>query len=160
MQRNNICQVDVYAPHTSLLNMLNLMLGSYEMCAFPPARRRALDRVYRMICEEDENTSYQALGPVNKMMNLVCRALVEGSESVAYRMHQLKRKDFMWIGPEGMRMCGTNGSQLWDIVNSSLDVTDVNADLVLGIYLSGSSRIWPRRGRRESGSLYQSPRMA
>jgi len=117
MQRNNICQVDVYAPHTSLLNVLNIVLSSYELCAFPPARRRALDRVYRMICEEDENTSYQDLGPVNKMMNLVCRAIVEGPDSVAYQMHQLKRKDFMWIGPEGMRMCGTNGSQLWDIVN-------------------------------------------
>lgn len=30
-------------------------------------------------------------------------------------MHALKRKDFMWIGHDGMRMCGTNGSQLWDI---------------------------------------------
>lgn len=116
MQRNNICEVDVYAPHSSLLNVLNFVLSSYELCTLPPLRRRALKRVYRLICEEDENTSYQDLGPVNKMMNLVCRALVEGPESVAYKMHHLKRKDFMWIGPEGMRMCGTNGSQLWDAV--------------------------------------------
>lgn len=30
-------------------------------------------------------------------------------------MHNIKRKDFMWMTPEGMIMCGTNGSQLWDI---------------------------------------------
>jgi lanosterol synthase len=27
----------------------------------------------------------------------------------------VKRQDFMWISHEGMMMCGTNGSQLWDI---------------------------------------------
>ncbi|GJJ11226.1 hypothetical protein Clacol_005458 [Clathrus columnatus] len=113
-QRNNVCSVDVYAPHTKLLDFLNGVLGAYEMCGIPPLRRKALDVVYRMICEEDDNTSYQDLGPVNKMVNLVCRFLVEGKDSVAYEMHKLKRKDFLWIGPQGMRMCGTNGSQLWD----------------------------------------------
>lgn len=73
-----------------------------------------------MVCEEDDNTSYQDLGPVNKMINLVCRFLAEGKDSHAYAMHKLKRKDFMWMGPEGLRMCGTNGSQLWDIVRIGL----------------------------------------
>jgi lanosterol synthase len=49
------------------------------------------------------------------MINLVCRAHVEGPESSVYKEHERKRHDFMWIGPEGMMMCGTNGSQLWDI---------------------------------------------
>ncbi|KAF8517972.1 terpenoid cyclases/protein prenyltransferase alpha-alpha toroid [Hysterangium stoloniferum] len=114
-QRNNICKIDLYVPHTSLLNFLNGVLASYESCAIPPVRRHALNRVYKMICDEDENTSYQCLGPVNKMMNLVCRALVDGPDSHAYKMHEIKRKDFMWVGPDGMRMTGTNGSQLWDI---------------------------------------------
>lgn len=75
-----------------------------------------------MICEEDDNTSYQDLGPVNKMVNLVCRSLAEGKDSHAYKMHELKRKDFLWIGPQGMRMCGTNGSQLWDTVKSLINM--------------------------------------
>jgi lanosterol synthase len=66
MQRNNVCKVDLYVAHTPLLDVLNLVLSSYESCALPPARRRALDLVYRMVCEEDENTCYQTLGPVNK----------------------------------------------------------------------------------------------
>lgn len=49
------------------------------------------------------------------MFNLVARAHAEGPESHAYKMHEIKRQDFMWLGEDGMRMCGTNGSQLWDL---------------------------------------------
>ncbi|KZV93324.1 terpenoid cyclases/Protein prenyltransferase, partial [Exidia glandulosa HHB12029] len=53
-QRNNIATVDLYSPHTRLLDSLNGLLGVYESCGFPPARRAALDRVYDLICMEDE----------------------------------------------------------------------------------------------------------
>ena len=64
---------------------------------------------------EDENTGYQTLGPVSKMMNLIVRAVVDGRESEAYKLHMKARDDFMWVCAEGMMMTGTNGSQLWDI---------------------------------------------
>jgi lanosterol synthase len=48
------------------------------------------------------------------MVNLICRAHVEGPESEAFKQHEIKRHDFMWLGKDGMMMCGTNGSQLWD----------------------------------------------
>lgn len=115
-QRNNVCKVDLYAPHTTLFDLLNIILGLYESCSLPPVRRAALDRTYELIVMEDENTSYQTLGPVSKMINLVARFHAEGPESDAYKQHEMKRADFMWIGAEGMMMCGTNGSQLWDTV--------------------------------------------
>ncbi|THH29516.1 hypothetical protein EUX98_g4663 [Antrodiella citrinella] len=90
-------------------------LGVYEQCAFPPLRRMALNEAYKLICMEDENTNYQGLAPVSKVMNMVVRTIVDGRESEAYREHMRTRDDFLWIGPEGMRMTGTNGSQLWDI---------------------------------------------
>jgi lanosterol synthase len=71
--------------------------------------------VYKQIVYEDENTTYQTIGPVSKMMNLVARVHAEGQESHAYKMHELKRQDFLWLGQEGLMVCGTNGSQLWDI---------------------------------------------
>ncbi|KAJ7493448.1 terpenoid cyclases/protein prenyltransferase alpha-alpha toroid [Mycena galericulata] len=74
-----------------------------------PAQRNNL------IMLEDENTGYQTLAPVSKMFNLVARVYAEGPESEAYRLHKNKRDDFMWMGAEGMMMCGTNGSQLWDV---------------------------------------------
>lgn len=91
------------------------MLGAYEQCSIPPLRKTALERAYKLIVYEDENTGYQTIGPVSKMFNLVARAHAEGPESHAYKMHEIKRQDFMWLGGDGMRMRGTNGSQLWDI---------------------------------------------
>ena len=107
--------MDEYAPHTAFLDGLNAVLSAYECCAFPPLRRAGLARAYRLIVMEDENTSYQTVGPVSKMFNLIVRAHVEGPNSFAYKEHARRRQDFMWLGSEGMLMCGTNGSQLWDI---------------------------------------------
>lgn len=102
-------------PHTKVLDALYVLLGAYESCLIPPLRRAAMKKCYELIVREDENTGYQTLGPVSKMMNLIVRAHVDGPESDAYKLHMKTRADFMWIGAEGMMMCGTNGSQLWDI---------------------------------------------
>ena len=98
-----------------LYDTINVVLSGYEMCTIPPLRHAAVDRAYKLIVLEDENTSYQTLGPVSKMMNLVARVHREGRESEAYKLHMEKRLDFMWLGNEGMMMTGTNGSQLWDV---------------------------------------------
>lgn len=74
-----------------------------------------MNEAYKLIVMEDENTNYQGLAPVSKVMNMVVRAIVDGQDSEAYREHMRTRDDFLWLGPEGMRMTGTNGSQLWDI---------------------------------------------
>ncbi|KAF8899617.1 terpenoid cyclases/protein prenyltransferase alpha-alpha toroid [Gymnopilus junonius] len=113
-QRNNINKADEYAPHTALFNTISVILSSYENCILPPLRRAGLERAYELVVMEDENTGYQTLGPVSKMFNLIARFHAEGPESEAYKMHSIRRQDFMWIGAEGMMMCGTNGSQLWD----------------------------------------------
>ena len=116
--------MDEYAPHTTFLDGLNAVLSAYESCAFPPLRRAGLARAYRLIVMEDENTAYQTVGPVSKMFNLIVRAHVEGPNSFAYKEHARKRQDFMWLGSEGMLMCGTNGSQLWDIAFITQAVVD------------------------------------
>ncbi|KAF5320081.1 hypothetical protein D9611_010283 [Ephemerocybe angulata] len=113
-QRNNIAAIDLYAPHSAFFNAISHFLSLYELCLFSPLRKRALDWTYQHITWEDENTSYQCLAPVNKMFNLVARFHREGMESESWRMHELKRRDFLWLGPEGMMVNGTNGSQLWD----------------------------------------------
>lgn len=112
-----MCPIDVYSPHSKVLDVLNALLGLVDPCllSLPPIRRRSLARVYELIVMEDENTGYQTLGPVSKMMNLICRFVVDGADSASYKLHAEKRQDFMWLGAEGMMMTGTNGSQLWDI---------------------------------------------
>ncbi|KAF4581561.1 Lanosterol synthase (Oxidosqualene--lanosterol cyclase) [Pleurotus pulmonarius] len=114
-QRNNIAQIDLYSPHTAALDILNTLLSlTVETCTIPAVQRRALDRVYELICKEDENTCYQDIAPVSKMMQMVCRAHREGCDSEAVRKHAETRADFMWVRPDGMCVRGTNGSQLWD----------------------------------------------
>jgi lanosterol synthase len=112
--RNHVAKVDIYHPHSTLCNLLFGALGIYDGCAIPPVRAAGLERVYQLIVKEDENTGYQTLGPVSKMLNLVSRVHAEGIGSDAWKQHKLKRLDFLWMGSEGLRMCGTNGSQLWD----------------------------------------------
>ncbi|KAI9511568.1 terpene synthase [Russula earlei] len=114
-QRNNISEADLHSPHSKLFDLIALALVAYEQCTIPPLRNAGVEHAYKLITYEDENTGYQTLGPVSKMMNLVARFHAEGSESDAYKQHEEKRRDFMWLATEGMMMCGTNGSQLWDI---------------------------------------------
>ncbi|KAJ8509454.1 hypothetical protein ONZ45_g8374 [Pleurotus djamor] len=114
-QCNNIAQIDLYSPHTPLLDLLNTLLSlTVDSCTPHAISKRALDRVYELICMEDENTSYQDIAPVSKMMQMVCRAHREGPDSEAVRLHAEARADFMWVRPDGMCVRGTNGSQLWD----------------------------------------------
>lgn len=137
-QRNNVAPADLYAPHSTVMDMLFSIVGAYEQCIIPPVRNAALKRIYDLIVKEDENTSYQDLGPVNKMMNVVARTVVEGRDSEAYAQHKLKRRDFLWIGPNGMSMSGTNGVQLWDLafiiqalVESGLATEEENKESLL-----------------------------
>lgn len=114
-QRNNVAKGDTYAPHTAVLDTFFVILGAYECCAPPPVRKSRLDFVYNLVVKEDENTEYQDVGPVSKTMNLIVRHYVDGPDSDAFKRHVQSRCDFLWLGPEGMMMCGTNGSQLWDV---------------------------------------------
>ena len=71
-------------------------------------------RAYELIVKEDINTSYQCLGPVNKMLNYIVRWIVDGPASEAMARHREKLRDFVWMSADGLMMTGTNGSQLWD----------------------------------------------
>ncbi|KAJ7680547.1 terpenoid cyclases/protein prenyltransferase alpha-alpha toroid [Mycena polygramma] len=114
-QCNNIAVGDIYSPHSRLLDFMNFVFkGTVEACPFPPFQRHALGHVYDLICMEDENTNYQDLAPVNKMMQLLCRFHAEGRDSEPVARHIACRGDVMWLTRDGMLVTGTNGSQLWD----------------------------------------------
>ncbi|CCU99734.1 unnamed protein product [Malassezia sympodialis ATCC 42132] len=113
-QRNHVAQADLYAPHTRTVDALFYVLGHYERVHVPWLRRAGMQRAYELIVKEDINTSHQCLGPVNKMLNMIVRWLVDGPDSEAMALHREKLKDFAWMSREGLMMTGTNGSQLWD----------------------------------------------
>lgn len=113
-QRNQVAQVDIFAPHTKVLDAMFAVLGKYAQVAPNFARTAGLAQAYKLVCREDDNTGFQCLGPVNKMLNQVVRYAVDGPDSNATRQHREKVKDFVWMSKNGLMMCGTNGSQLWD----------------------------------------------
>ncbi|XP_062093891.1 cycloartenol synthase-like [Humulus lupulus] len=62
---------------------------------------------------EDENTRYVCIGPMNKVLNMLC-CWVEDPNSEAFKLHLPRINDYLWIAEDGMKMQGYNGSQLWD----------------------------------------------
>lgn len=130
-QRNNVAKVDLYAPHSKIYDFLASILSLYESCPFPYLRTAGVQKAYQMLCWEDENTAYQCLAPVNMMFNLVARYAHEGIDTHAWKMHEMKRRDSMWMSDQGMMVTGTNGSQLWDtqfIVQALVDTGLANAE--------------------------------
>ncbi|KAJ7962649.1 Terpene cyclase/mutase family member [Quillaja saponaria] len=116
--RNTCAKEDLYYPHPLVQDFLWASLHYvYEpifMCW--PAKRlreKALLHVMQHIHYEDENTRYICIGPVNKVLNMLC-CWVEDPNSEAYRLHLPRIFDYLWIAEDGMKMQGYNGSQLWD----------------------------------------------
>ncbi|KAK4396655.1 Cycloartenol Synthase [Sesamum angolense] len=76
-------------------------------------RDKALRTVMEHIHYEDENTRYICIGPVNKVLNMLC-CWVEDPNSEAFKLHLPRIYDYLWLAEDGMKMQGYNGSQLWD----------------------------------------------
>ncbi|KAJ3115426.1 Lanosterol synthase (Oxidosqualene--lanosterol cyclase) [Phlyctochytrium bullatum] len=113
-QRNNVAAVDLYAPHTYIMDFLNYILTIYERLPNSWLRKPALEAALQQVRHEDHNTKYLDIGPVNKVMNMLIVWVVDGPDSESFKQHCYRNLDFMWKSGEGLMMNGTNGSQLWD----------------------------------------------
>ncbi|XP_021825164.1 cycloartenol Synthase-like [Prunus avium] len=119
-QARNLCaKEDLYYPHPILQDIL---WGSLQKVGepllmkwpFSRLRQKALRTVMQHIHYEDENTQYICIGPVNKVLNMIC-CWVEDPNSKAYKNHLSRIKDYLWVAEDGMKMQGYNGSQFWDV---------------------------------------------
>nr|XP_027066054.1 cycloartenol synthase 2-like [Coffea arabica] len=118
LARNQCAKEDLYYPHPLIQDIL---WGGLHKVAEPllmnwplsKLRHRALSIVMQHIHYEDENTHYVCIGPVNKVLNMVC-CWVEDPNSNAINSHLARIKDYLWVAEDGMKMKGYNGSQLWD----------------------------------------------
>ncbi|XP_063197639.1 lanosterol synthase isoform X3 [Chroicocephalus ridibundus] len=66
----------------------------------------------RLSAEEDE--LIRSLRQISKTINMLVRWFVDGKNSPAFQEHVSRIPDYLWLGLDGMKMQGTNGSQLWD----------------------------------------------
>ncbi|KAK9931603.1 hypothetical protein M0R45_018875 [Rubus argutus] len=119
-QARNLCaKEDLYYPHPILQDMLWGFLhkvGESLLMKWPLSklRQNALTTVMDHIHYEDENTQYICIGSVNKVLNMIC-CWVEDPNSEAYKHHLSRIRDYLWVAEDGMKMQGSNGSQLWDV---------------------------------------------
>lgn len=120
--RNLCAKEDLYYPHPLIQDILwNSMQKISEplLMQWPLSklRKKALNIAMEHIHYEDENSRYICLGPVNKVLNMIC-CWVEDPNSMAVKLHLCRIKDYLWVAEDGMKMQGYNGSQLWDVVFS------------------------------------------
>jgi squalene/oxidosqualene cyclase-like protein len=104
---------DLYTPHTPLLDTAYRALARYEAKPIAPLRARALAFVRDQMRHEDETTGYLTIGPVSKAIQMLA-VWFDDPKSEAFAKHVARIDDYLWDAPEGTKMQGYNGSQLWD----------------------------------------------
>ncbi|KAJ8351646.1 hypothetical protein SKAU_G00231220 [Synaphobranchus kaupii] len=113
-QRNNVAACDMYTPHSMLLSVAYLFMNVYEAHHSTALRERAVKELYDHIKADDRFTKCISIGPISKTINMLVRWHVDGPASPAFQEHVSRIPDYLWLGLDGMKMQGTNGSQLWD----------------------------------------------
>ncbi|KAM4669951.1 lanosterol synthase isoform 2-T2 [Amazona ochrocephala] len=113
-QRNNVAACDVYTPHSWLLGVAYAIMNVYEAHHNTRLRQRAVTELYDHIKADDRFTKCISIGPISKTINMLVRWFVDGKNSPAFQEHVSRIPDYLWLGLDGMKMQGTNGSQLWD----------------------------------------------
>ena len=116
--RNACASEDLYYPHPRIQDALWWGLTKVEpiLLRWPGRwmRSSALNLAMKHVHYEDANTRYIDIGPVNKVLNMLCCWFEDPSESGSWRKHLPRVVDYLWVAEDGMKMAGYNGSQLWD----------------------------------------------
>uniref|UniRef100_A0A8C6MPR7 Terpene cyclase/mutase family member n=2 Tax=Mus spicilegus TaxID=10103 RepID=A0A8C6MPR7_MUSSI len=113
-QRNNVSPDEMYTPHSWLLHVVYGLLNLYERFHSTSLRKWAVQMLYEHIAADDRFTKCISIGPISKTINMLVRWSVDGPSSPAFQEHVSRIKDYLWLGLDGMKMQGTNGSQIWD----------------------------------------------
>ncbi|KAB1212061.1 Cycloartenol Synthase [Morella rubra] len=115
LQKSGFCltffpytQEDIYNPHAKIQDLLwdsihNVVEPLINQWPFSKLREKALDNVMQHIHYEDENSRYLCIGPVSKVLNMVC-CWVEHPNSQAYKFHLERITDYLWVAEDGMKM--------------------------------------------------------
>lgn len=114
--RNTVCGVDLYYPHTTVLDVLNWTVVQYEKYIRPKwMLKKANQRVYELVQKECKNTDYLCIAPVSFCFNMIVVYVEEGRDSYAFQRMLERKNDVLFHGAQGMTVMGTNGVQVWDV---------------------------------------------
>ncbi len=112
-QRDKVARTDLHTPHTLALDAVNALQHRFERIVPQGLRQRALAEVLDHIDHEDRTTHYIDIGPVNKMLNAASWHFARPGGQELERHHQ-RLSDYLWRGPDGVKVQGYNSTELWD----------------------------------------------
>eukprot|EP01125_Pyxidicula_operculata_P010681 TRINITY_DN3518_c0_g1_i1.p1 TRINITY_DN3518_c0_g1~~TRINITY_DN3518_c0_g1_i1.p1 ORF type:complete len:776 (-),score=192.12 TRINITY_DN3518_c0_g1_i1:88-2415(-) len=110
----NVFAEDNYKGHSPLFKVAFGILKVYERFHIKSLRKYALDTTLDHIRYEDRETHGICIGPVNKTLDMLCEYWASEGKSEAFKLHQDRLLDYLWLAADGLKMQGYNGSQLWD----------------------------------------------
>jgi lanosterol synthase len=111
--RDTLSPADSYRPSSAALRAMNGLLGRVERLASQRLRAKAMSEVFEHIAYEDDVTDGIDIGPVNKVLNAFVHHFHDRDGTRAARA-LARTDDYLWDAPDGTKMQGYNGSQLWD----------------------------------------------
>ncbi len=111
--RDALSPADSYRASSGVLRATNRVMGHLEKLMVRPLRDRALAAVFEHIAYEDDVTEGIDIGPVNKVLNAFVHHFDDPSGPRLARA-LARSADYLWDAPDGTKMQGYNGSQLWD----------------------------------------------
>ncbi|ELR10814.1 cycloartenol synthase [Acanthamoeba castellanii str. Neff] len=112
--RSYVSPLDLYYPHSTLLECLYVILDNYEKVHSSWLREKSVLLTAEHVAAEDKFTDWVCIGPVNKTINMLCSWHAQGKDSKEFQRHVDRVPDYLWLAEDGMKMQGYNGSQLWD----------------------------------------------
>jgi lanosterol synthase len=113
--RDTVCGVDLYYPHSSVLNFANKLMVAYEKYIRPEwLLNYAKKYTYELIKKELDNTSNLSIAPVSSAFNSIVLYLEEGKDSEGFQKSMDRMQECLFLGAQGLTVMGTNGSQVWD----------------------------------------------
>lgn len=114
--RNTVCGVDLYYPHSKILDIANYLITSYEKYIRPNwLLNYSSKKVYDLVKKEIKNTDYLCIAPVNNAFCALVTLIEEGRDSLEFDRFKDRFRDVLFHGSQGMFVMGTNGSQVWDV---------------------------------------------
>ena len=122
--RSTVAATDMKKPNSLIIMIIHLVMRAWEAYIRPSwLHNKANNTVRDLMRQEDENTSYIDLAPVNKALQAAIYSS-DGVDSASLAKHRETLPTYLWQSHEGMTSCGTNGVQVWDTAFTVLAVAE------------------------------------
>lgn len=113
--RNTVNQVDLYYPHSKVLDITNNLLVLWDKYQPSWLRKRFNSYAAELVFKDLQNNDHLSIAPLSCALNSIVVFIEKGKQSMEFERLVFRWPDTLFMTPEGMMVCGTNGVQVWDV---------------------------------------------